>query len=59
MRNYFPPILEEAQKGLEVELSIADKSRALKGMGSLKAPGQDGYQPLFIKRIWILTSNSL
>lgn len=49
-RSCFPPILEEARRELKADLSIADTSMALKGMGSLKAPGLDGYQLVFFKR---------
>lgn len=59
MRKCFPPILEETRRELEVDYSLAETSKALKGMGSLKSPGPDGYQPLFFMKTWNLTGQDL
>lgn len=47
LKGCFPPVLEVAWMGLVVDFSIADTSRALKGLCSLKAPWPDGYHCYF------------
>lgn len=59
MRNCYPQISEEDQSCLQAEYSIAETKKALNGMGSMKAPGPDGYQALFFKRTWERTSHAL
>lgn len=51
IKGCFPPVSEEARKILEAEYSIAETSKSLKGMGSLKTSRPDDYQPMFFMRI--------
>lgn len=55
IKGRFPQISEEAHLSLEAELSIDETRRALMEIGSLKALGPDGYQPVFFKCTWDLT----
>lgn len=59
MRSCFLPASKEVRRGLEAEFSFAYTRKALKGMGLLKASRPDGYQPVFFKKTWNLTSQAL
>lgn len=55
MRNCYPLISEEERLRLQAGFALSETSKALKGMGSIKALGPDGYPALFFKRTWGLT----
>lgn len=43
MKGCFPPLSEYMRLQLEAYFSFDETSKALRGMGSMKAPGPDGY----------------
>ncbi|CAL1358445.1 unnamed protein product [Linum trigynum] len=45
--------------GLERPIDREKIIQAVKSMGNLKAPGKDGYQPIFYKRCWDTVGDSL
>lgn len=59
MRGFFPPLNKVVMRNLEVDFSLEDTKKALMGMGSLKAPGPNGYQPIFFKSTWVVTGEAL
>lgn len=59
MRGCFPRINEAMRDRIEADFSIEETKNALRAMESLKAPGPDGYQPIFFKRTWEVTGTTL
>lgn len=59
LRGCFPPLSEDTRRRLEEDYSIEETCKALMEMGSLKAPGPDGYPPLFFKATWDTTGKDL
>lgn len=59
MRGCLPKIDEAMRDRLEADFSIEETRNALRAMGSLKAPGPDGYQPIFFKQTWEVTGAAL
>lgn len=50
------PVLEEEDIGeLKQDCTEEEMLRALRSIGSHKAPGPDGYQAVFFKRFWNVT----
>lgn len=50
---------DEMRSLLEAEFTAEETRKALKEMGSLKAPGLDGFQPIFYKRTWGITGPTI
>lgn len=42
-----------------MEYTLEETHKSLMGMGSLKAPGPDGFHALFFKKTWNLTGRAL
>lgn len=59
MRGCFPPLNEHTRQALAASFLFEDTSNALRGMGSMKAPGPDGYQPIFFEHTWEVTGHAL
>lgn len=55
----FPQILERDLLSLGGEISFDETKKALFSMQNLKAPGPDGYHPLFFKSQWNTIGHSL
>lgn len=51
----FPRIEADLCEEIENEYSMEETQMALRGMGSYKAPGPNGYYAIFFKRSWHLT----
>lgn len=54
----FPQLTEQLGK-LGAAYNIEETQRALLSMCSLKAPGPDGFQPIFFKETWEITGSAL
>lgn len=50
MRQCFPPLSANMKLRLNEVFTLEDTRRALMKMSSLKAPGPDGFQPVFLIR---------
>lgn len=59
LKGCFSPLNAEAQKSLEASYLMEEARRALMGMGLLKAPGPNRYQPFFYKNTWEITGQAL
>lgn len=59
LKGQFPDLVDNLRQNLEAEYSTEETKRALSQMGSFKAPGPDGYQPVFFKRTWELTGTAV
>lgn len=59
MRGCFPPLNKHMRRSLAADFTLEDTANALKGMGSMKAPGPDGYQHIFFKQTWEVTGQAL
>ncbi|CAN1153186.1 LINE-1 retrotransposable element ORF2 protein [Linum perenne] len=46
------PLSEAENRVLGRDLSAPEITLAIKSMGSLKAPGKDGFQPIFFQKCW-------
>ncbi|KAL8129681.1 hypothetical protein V2J09_018836 [Rumex salicifolius] len=57
--NLFPLLDDEVWTDLNKEFSDKDIYDAVKGMGALKAPGPDGFQPIFYHRSWGTVGSSV
>lgn len=55
----FLVIGEDMRVALKGELSEEEMKKDLKGMGSYKAPGSDGYQVVFFKDTWDITAKAI
>lgn len=55
----FPCILEEDLAVISSGISLEEMKKALFSMQNLKAPGPDGYHPLFFKSRWNTVGHSL
>lgn len=55
LRGHFPSLSTDHWTRLTAPYSIEDTRTALMSMGSFKAPGPDGFQPLFFNRSWEVT----
>lgn len=51
----FPRIDASTGELLEKEVEMEETERALRSMGSYRAPGPDGFQPIFFKKTWHTT----
>jgi len=45
--------------GSESEIVAEEVERAIRGMGSYKSPGPDGFQPIFYQRCWETVGESV
>ena len=54
LRDYFPDIPASDREKLERSFSSCEVYAALKDMQPFKAPGPDGFQPVFYQRFWSL-----
>lgn len=59
MRGCFPPLSDHVRRRLDEGFALEDTRKALMAMGSLKAPGPDGYQSIFFKNTWDVTGRQL
>lgn len=59
IQGRFPSIDDTATHRLQTECTMEETVRALKGMGALKAPGPDGFQPIFFKKTWEVTGSAV
>lgn len=50
--EHFPTIGMNTKKELSRDVSMEEALKALKGMGSYKAPRPDGFQAIFYKKTW-------
>lgn len=57
--GFFPQISVGLMLGLEADHSINETKKALRGMGSLKALGPDGFHPRFFKHTWGTTGSAI
>ncbi|KAL8166189.1 hypothetical protein V2J09_007688 [Rumex salicifolius] len=55
----FPALSEEALSELSELVTDSEIWKAVKAMKALKAPGVDGYQPLFFQDCWPVVSESM
>lgn len=54
------PVLSEDQSGeFDKEYSMEEAWKTLKGIGSLKVPGPDGFQACFFQKTWLLNGPAL
>lgn len=58
-QSSFPTILDNDIAALRGEVSFEETKKALFIMQNLKAPGPDGYHPLFFKSQWNIVGTSL
>lgn len=59
IHGHFPRPSEASIQALEAEYSREETRKALMSMGPLKAPGPNGFQPLFFQKTWEVTSSAL
>lgn len=59
IQGRFPQILRDAIQILQADCTLEELARALKGMGLLKAPGPDGFQPILFKRTWEIMGKAI
>lgn len=52
IRGGFPQVDSNLRAGLVKQVNMEETANALKGKGSFKVPGPDGYQAVFFKRAW-------
>lgn len=55
----FPVLGEDLRAAMVEEVSEEETKKALREMGSYKAPGPDGYQPVFFKCTWAITGTAV
>lgn len=55
----FPSLTREELNDLGKDFSSLDVNCAIKGMGKYKAPGPDGYQPVFYQSCWEVVGESV
>lgn len=58
-KGMFPPLEKDARQRLDELYTIEEVSKALKGMGPLKAPRPDGFHALFFQKTWSKTGPAL
>lgn len=52
IEGIFPALKEDNRRMLGARYTEEETKIALKGMRSLKAPGPDGFQAMFVKKTW-------